>query len=215
MTRTLIGTSLQHYVLALFATANNVAAIPLFLALTRGLTPKQHLKVCNIATLTSFATMVVSLFTGVAVLNFFEIGIPAFRIAGGLLLLRTGFSMMSVVNQVRSESPVENANLSEIISTAIIPIGIPLTTGPGTMSTIILFSSTSTRDLDTHLMILIAIAIVTAVIWLSFLKAPIIARVLRSTGLDVLTKIFGLITLALGVQFILTGLSTTFPNLLG
>jgi len=214
MTRTLIGTSLQHYVLALFATANNVAAIPLFLALTRGLTPKQHLKVCNIATLTSFATMVVSLFTGVAVLNFFEIGIPAFRIAGGLLLLRTGFSMMSV-NQVRSESPVENANLSDIISTAIIPIGIPLTTGPGTMSTIILFSSSSTRDFDTHLMILIAIAIVTAVIWVSFLKAPIIAKVLRSTGLDVLTKIFGLITLALGVQFILTGLSTTFPNLLG
>jgi multiple antibiotic resistance protein len=214
MTRTLIGTSLQHYVLALFATANNVAAIPLFLALTRGLTPKQHLKVCNIATLTSFATMVVSLFTGVAVLNFFEIGIPAFRIAGGLLLLRTGFSMMSV-NQVRSEAPVENANLSDIISTAIIPIGIPLTTGPGTMSTIILFSSTSTRDLNTHLTILIAIAIVTAVIWVSFLKAPIIARVLRSTGLDVLTKIFGLITLALGVQFILTGLSTTFPNLLG
>ncbi|WP_275423377.1 MarC family protein [Geomonas subterranea] len=206
--------SLQHYVLALFATANNVAAIPLFLALTRGLTPKQHLKVCNIATLTSFVTMVVSLFTGVAVLNFFEIGIPAFRIAGGLLLLRTGFSMMSV-NPVSSESPVENTSLSNVISTAIIPIGIPLTTGPGTMSTIILFSSTGTRDINTHLLILIAIAIVTAVIWISFLKAPIIARVLRSTGLDVLTKIFGLITLALGVQFILTGLSTTFPNLLG
>jgi multiple antibiotic resistance protein len=214
MTRNFIGMSLQHYVLALFAVANNVAAIPLFLALTRNLTRKQHLKVCNIATLTSFVTMVVSLFTGVAVLNFFEISIPAFRIAGGLLLLRTGFSMMSV-NQVRSDSPVDNASLSNVISTAIIPIGIPLTTGPGTMSTIILFSSTSARDFNTHMLILAAIVIVTAVIWVSFLKAPIIARVLRSTGLDVLTKIFGLITLALGVQFILTGLSTTFPNLLG
>jgi multiple antibiotic resistance protein len=214
MTRNFIGMSLQHYVLALFAVANNVAAIPLFLALTRNLTRKQHLKVCNIATLTSFVTMVVSLFTGVAVLNFFEISIPAFRIAGGLLLLRTGFSMMSV-NQVRSDSPVDNASLSNVISTAIIPIGIPLTTGPGTMSTIILFSSTSARDFNTHMLILAAIIIVTAVIWVSFLKAPIIARVLRSTGLDVLTKIFGLITLALGVQFILTGLSTTFPNLLG
>ncbi|GFO66658.1 UPF0056 inner membrane protein [Geomonas limicola] len=214
MTRTLIGTSLQHYVLALFAVANNVAAIPLFLALTRNLSPKEHLKVCNIATLTSFATMVVSLFTGVAVLNFFEIGIPAFRIAGGLLLLKTGFSMMSVSNE-KLEPSVVNNSFSDVVSTAIIPIGIPLTTGPGTMSTIILFSSTSTRDINTQLLILLAIAIVTAVIWFSFLKAPIIARVLRSTGLDVLTKIFGLITLALGVQFILTGLSTTFPNLLG
>jgi len=83
------------------------------------------------------------------------------------------------------------------------------------MSTIILFSSTSTHDFNMQLLILTAIMIVTAIIWLSFLKAPIIARVLGSTGLDVLTKIFGLITLALGVQFILTGLSTTFPNLLG
>ena len=214
MTRNFIGMSLQHYILALFAVANNVAAIPLFLALTRNLTPKQHLKVCNIATLTSFVTMVVSLFTGVAVLNFFEIGIPAFRIAGGLLLLRTGFSMMSV-NHERTESQIESVSLSNVISAAIIPIGIPLTTGPGTMSTIILFSSTGTHDFDTHLLILTAIIIVTATIWLSFLKAQIIARVLRSTGLDVLTKIFGLITLALGVQFILTGLSTTFPNLLG
>jgi len=198
MTRTIIGTSLQHYVLALFAVANNVAAIPLFLALTRNLSPKEHLKVCNIATMTSFATMVVSLFTGVAVLNFFEIGLPAFRIAGGLLLLKSGFSMMSVNNEKLEPSEV-NSSLSDVISSAIIPIGIPLTTGPGTMSTIILFASSSPRDLNSHLMILAAIAIVTAVIWFSFLKA----------------KIFGLITLALGVQFILTGLSTTFPNLLG
>jgi len=56
---------------------------------------------------------------------------------------------------------------------------------------------------------------VAATIWLSFWKAPIIARVLGSTGLDVVTKIFGLITLALGVQFILTGISTTFPMLAG
>jgi multiple antibiotic resistance protein len=214
MTRNFIGMSLQHYVLGLFAVANNVAAIPLFLALTRNLTAKQHLKICNIATLTSFATMVVSLFTGVAVLNFFEISIPAFRIAGGLLLLRTGFSMMSVSHE-RPDAPIESVSFSKVISTAIIPIGIPLTTGPGTMSTIILFSSTDTRDFSIQLVILVAIIIVTAVIWLSFLKAPIIARVLGATGLDVLTKIFGLITLALGVQFILTGLATTFPSLLG
>jgi len=214
MTRNFIGMSLQHYLLGLFAVANNVAAIPLFLALTRNLTSKQHLKICNIATLTSFTTMVVSLFTGVAILNFFEISIPAFRIAGGLLLLKTGFSMMSVSHE-RPESPIESVSLSKVISTAIIPIAIPLTTGPGTMSTIILFSSTSTHDFNMQLLILTAIMIVTAIIWLSFLKAPIIARVLGSTGLDVLTKIFGLITLALGVQFILTGLSTTFPNLLG
>ncbi|HTP64202.1 MAG TPA: MarC family protein [Geobacteraceae bacterium] len=209
-----IGMSLQHYLLGLFAVANNIAAIPLYLDLIKGLSAKEHLKLCNIATLTSFITMMVSLLTGLAILDFFEISVPAFRIAGGLLLLKTGFSMMST-GQDKSESKLESNISSKIISTAIIPIAIPLTTGPGTMSTIILFSSTITHNFNMHILLLVAILIMTLIIWLSFRYAPLILRVFGTTGLDVLTKIFGLITLALGVQFILTGISDTFPDLLG
>ena len=212
MSHFFIGMSIQHYFLGLLAVANNIAAIPLYLVLIQALTPKDQFKLCNIATLTSFLTMIISLFTGMAILNFFEISLPAFRIAGGLLLLRTGISMMSS-DKEKPESAIVSPSFSKIISTAVIPIAIPLTTGPGTISTIIVFSSAVSHDMSKHLWLFAAIMLMTAVIWLSFRYAPVIAKVLGSTGLDVLTKIFGLITLALGVQFILTGILDAFPKL--
>jgi len=214
MSNYFIGMSIQHYLLGLLAVANNIAAIPLYLALIKGLTPKEQFKLCNIATLTSFLTMVISMFTGIAILHFFEISLPAFRIAGGLLLLRTGISMMST-DKEKPESGIENTNFSKIISTAVIPIAIPLTTGPGTISTIILFASTISYNMSMHLLLFAAIVIMTSVIWLSFWHAPILVKVFGSTGLNVITKVFGLITLALGVQFILTGILNAFPKLSG
>jgi len=214
MSNYFIGMSIQHYLLGLLAVANNIAAIPLYLALIKGLKPKEQFKLCNIATLTSFLTMVISMLTGIAILNFFEISLPAFRIAGGLLLLRTGISMMST-DREKTESGTENLSFSKIISTAVIPIAIPLTTGPGTISTIILFASTISHNMSMHLLLFAAILIMTSIIWLSFWHAPILVKVFGSTGLNVITKIFGLITLALGVQFILTGILNAFPKLSG
>jgi len=78
--------SFQHYLLGLFAVANNVAAIPLYISIIQGRTDKEQHKICFTATLASFITMITSLFAGLAVLNFFQISIPAFRIAGGLVL---------------------------------------------------------------------------------------------------------------------------------
>ena len=203
--------SFQHYLLGLFAVANNIAAIPLYIMLIQGRTEKEQHKLCRIATLTSFITMIISMFLGLAVLNFFEISVPAFRIAGGLLLLNTGFGMMNTVRKSFEES---NMTFSRIISTAIIPIAIPMTTGAGTMSTIILFAESAHDKPYLHFALMAAIAVMTVIIYLSFRYAPNIVKYLGATGLDVLTKIFGLITLALGIQFILTGISQAFPKFL-
>ncbi len=203
--------SFQHYLLGLFAVANNVAAIPLYVNLLQGRSVREQIKLCNIATLTSLLTMIITMFAGMVVLNFFQISIPAFRIAGGLLLLSTGFSMM---NSVQRTIELTEQTFSKIISTAIIPIAIPMTTGAGTMSTIILFSESAHGQPHLHFMLLSAIGVMTLIIWLSFRYAPKIVNYLGETGLDVLTKIFGLITLALGIQFILTGLSGAFPKII-
>jgi len=203
--------SFQHYLLGLFAVANNVAAIPLYISLIQGRTEKEQHKICRTATLASFITMITSLFAGLAVLNFFEISIPAFRIAGGLLLLSTGFNMM---NSVQKAMEMAEQTFSKIISTAIIPIAIPMTTGAGTMSTIILFSESARHQPYLQFSLMGAIGIMTVIIYITFYYAPKIVSYLGSTGLDVLTKIFGLITLALGIQFILTGISGAFPKIL-
>ncbi len=202
--------SYQHYLLGLFAVANNIAAIPLYIGITQNLNAEDSRKVCNTATLTAFLTMVTAMFVGLGVLDFFEISVPAFRIAGGLLLINAGFGML---NSVQEPVPATPIALSKIISTAIIPIGIPMTTGAGTMTTIILFAEASQGGAYLNFALMAAIVTMTAIIYLAFRNAPRILRWLDATGLDVLTKIFGLITLALGIQFILNGITGAFPKL--
>jgi multiple antibiotic resistance protein len=203
--------SFQHYLLGLFAVANNIPAIPLYLILIEGLTRKEQNKLCFIATTASFLTMVVSMVFGMGVLSFFGISVNAFRIAGGLLLLGTGFKMMNSVE--KSIQQAEETTLARKISSAIVPIAIPLTTGAGTMSTIILFTQDLHHFYFIELKLFLAIVTMTMIIYLTFRYSPRIVEVLGPTGMDVLTKIFGLITIALGVQFILTGIGGAFPGM--
>lgn len=206
------STSYQHYLLGLFAVANNIPAIPLYISVISHLDIDDRHKICRTATLTAFLTMTISMFVGLGILNFFEISVPAFRIAGGLLLVNTGFSMLNAEQRpVQETSPLA---LSKIISTAVIPIGIPLTTGAGTMTTIVLFSETAREQPYMNFALMGAIVTMTAAIYLSFRYAPKIVQMLDVTGLNVFTKIFGLITLALGIQFILNGMNGAFPRLL-
>ncbi|MET3105658.1 multiple antibiotic resistance protein [Oxalobacteraceae bacterium GrIS 2.11] len=203
--------SYQHYLLGLFAVANNIPAIPLYISIIKHLNADDQHKICRIATLTAFLTMAIAMFAGLAILNFFEISVPAFRIAGGLLLINTGFNML---NSEQKAISVEPLSFSNIISTAVIPIGIPLTTGAGTMTTIILFAETAHNHPYLNFPLMAAILTITAIIYLSFRHAPKIVQLLNNTGLDVFTKVFGLITLALGIQFILNGITGAFPKLL-
>jgi multiple antibiotic resistance protein len=155
--------------------------------------------------------MMVSMVTGMGILAFFDISVNAFRIAGGLLLLGTGFKMMNSVE--KSIADAADGTLAKKISSAIVPIAIPLTTGAGTMSTIILFSQDIHHFHYLELKLFLAILAMTLIIYVTFRYAPRIVELVGPTGMDVITKIFGLITLALGVQFILTGISGAFPNM--
>lgn len=205
------STSYQHYLLGLFAVANNISAIPLYISIIHGLTKDEQNQICRTASLTAFLTMIVSMFFGVGILDFFEISVPAFRIAGGLLLIHTGFRML---NSEQKSAASPELSFSKIISTAIIPIGIPMTTGAGTMTTIILFSDTAREKSYLNLALISAILTMTAIIYLSFKNAPKIVKYLDVTGLNVVTKLFGLITLSLGIQFILTGINGAFPKIM-
>ena len=184
--------SFQHYLLGLFAVANNIPAIPLFLELCEGLSPKEKHKLAIIATITSFITMITAMIAGMSILGFFDISISAFRIAGGLLLLNTGLSMMNSTQQVVVQGGEHT--FSKIISTAVIPISIPLTTGAGTMSTVILFTQEIHHFDPLMLKLLGAIVCMTLIIYFSFRYSIDIIKILGHTGMDVLSKIFGLVT---------------------
>jgi multiple antibiotic resistance protein len=202
--------SFQHYLLGLIAVANNIPAIPLYLALCKGFSPREQHRLCLIATATSFITMIVAMFTGMTILNFFDISIDAFRIAGGLLLLNTGLGMMKSAEP--QPTVATGDNFAQALSTAVIPISIPLTTGAGTMSTVILFTQNLHHSDTLALKLLGAIVCMTAIIYVSFRYSTLIIRYLGDTGMDVLSKVFGLITLALGIQFMLSGIKGAFPK---
>ena len=204
--------SFQHYLLGLFAVANNIPAIPFFLELCEGLSPKEQHKLSIIATISSFITMIVAMIAGMSILGFFDISIHAFRIAGGLLLLNTGLNMMNSTQPVVVQAGKNS--FSKMISLAVIPISIPLTTGAGTMSTVILFTQQIHSFSSLTLKLLGAIVCMTIIIYFSFRYSVDIIKVLGHTGMDVLGKIFGLITLALGIQFIVTGIQGAFPKLM-
>jgi len=203
--------SLQHYLLGLLAVANNIPAIPIFLELCSDLNRDEQKKLASVAAGASLLTMLIAMGTGALILKFFEISIQAFRIAGGLLLMITGVNM---VNARTSESEhMKKLTFSETISVAVIPVAIPLTTGAGTISTVILFA----ESLPTWRIVgflVAAIMIVTLINYVLFRWSLQVVKFLGETGMNVLTKVFGLITLALGVQFVLTGVGNSFPGLL-
>jgi multiple antibiotic resistance protein len=202
--------SFQHYLLGLFAVANNIPAIPHYLNLVQGRPRSEQDRLCFVATLTAFLTMLISMWTGLAVLEFFDISLSAFRIAGGLLLLNAGFGMMTPAE--KPSGGVSEQAFSKVISTAVIPIGIPLTTGAGTMSTVILFAESLRDQFPLPWKLIGAIGVMTAITFVAFRRAPLVASVLGDTGMDVVTKVFGLITLA-NVQFILSEVQQSFPHL--
>lgn len=205
----------QHYLLGLFAVANNIPAIAPFLALVGGLTAVQSLRITAVASFSAFLIMVISMLAGAGVLAFFGISISAFQIAGGILLGGTGMSMLSSksTSGVGEKSVASSADQeSALLSQAIVPIAMPLTAGAGTISTVTLFSESAART-GTTLELFLAISVMSVVIFLIFHYAISLIKILGQTGMSVLIKVMGLFTLAIGVQFIVSGVSTIYRGL--
>lgn len=206
--------SFQHYLLGIVAVANNIPAIAPFLALVAGLSADQVRRITVIASFGAFVVMVVSMLAGAVVLEFFGISMSAFQIAGGILLGGTGLSMLHAKSSSFAGKEVEDpvTDFSSKVSQAIVPIAIPLTAGAGTISTITLFSATA-RETGTRLDLFLAICVMSVVIFLVFHYAIPLVKLLGNTGMNVMIKVMGLFTLAIGVQFIVAGVSTIYKGL--
>ena len=204
--------SLQHFLIGIFAVANNFPALGPFLQICQGLSRKDQLRLCKTATLTSFIVMLVALAFGRELLDFFGISIAAFRIAGGLLLGVSGMNMLNLNpdDEAQVHSP---SSYSKVISLAVIPIAIPLTTGAGTFSTIIIYADEVGLNWARLLSLILAILITTALIYVIFKYSMKLLDFLGGIGMNVLIKVLGLFTLAIGTQFIILGLIAAFPAL--
>lgn len=179
---------------------------PLFLALTPGMDRKQRMQVASRATIIGFAILTLFAVAGVVILSVFGITLPAFRVAGGLLLFFIAFEMIFERRTERKEKSAETAITKDHIrNIAAFPLAIPLMAGPGAISATVLLSGSFTGA-SGHLTLVAILAACLILTWLTFAAAERVDRFLGETGRSILTRLLGVILAALAVQFVADGI---------
>ena len=210
----------QHFLIGLLAIGNNISAIGAFLIQTKGLPRTQIQRMIAITSTASLLMLLLFMQFGTTVLGFFGISISSFQIAGGILLGGVGLDMMNarLSNDVDikavDSSLVDRQSLdkAQLYASAVVPIAIPLTVGAGTFSAVILFADLGART-GSQSSLFCAILALVGLNYLVFQFSASIVRFVGELGLSVFTKIMGLFTLAIGVEFIIRGLTNIYKSL--
>ena len=178
---------------------------PLFLALTPGMNRAERMQVAVRASVIGLGVLALFAVAGAAILSVFGITLPAFRVAGGLLLFYIAFEMVFERRQERKEKSADKAITKDHIrNIAAFPLAIPLIAGPGAISATVLLSGSFPGPAG-HLALVAIIAVCIALTWLTFVAAERIDGFLGETGRSILTRLLGVILAALAVQFVADG----------
>jgi multiple antibiotic resistance protein len=202
----------------LLAIVNPLACVAFFIHYTQDFSPDQRRRTILISSFSAFAVIAASALLGVQILEFFGISLASFQVGGGMLLLTAALSMLN------AETPQTKTNSDELndaeeraaqgASIAVVPLTIPLLTGPATMSTVVIYADKAKTfwQMATLIGYGVVVALATA---LCFSLAGPIARALGKTGINVMTRLMGLVLAALAVELMADGLSKLFPVLRG
>ena len=203
---------IQAYItgfVSLFVIIDPIGLIPLFASLTQGQTTHARLKIGLRAVSISFAILTLFGLLGDDVLTFLGISMPAFRIAGGMLLFLTALEMLFAKRSKRREENTSASDFDSHEDPSVFPLATPLIAGPGSMTTMILLvdqTSSFTEVFVIELVMLLVLAIALAF----FAITSTLEQLLGPTGINVVTKIMGMLLAALSVQFVLDGITAKF-----
>jgi len=200
------------FFVALLAIVNPIGTIPIFINMTATQDPVIRNKNGSLAAVSMGAILLIVLFTGEAILRFFGISIDSFRVGGGILILLMAISMLNAKVSNVKQTKEEEIDSAERDSVAVVPLATPLLAGPGAISTVILYAQRFSSILH-YVYLAICIVLLVALTALLFRMAPAIARLLGKTGINIVTRLMGLIMAAMGVEFIAHGLRQLFPIL--
>ena len=202
--------------ITLLAIVNPPAIVPFFIHYTQGFSRAHRRHTVVVASFTAFLVIAASAVFGIRILEFFGISLASFQVGGGMLLLTSSLNMLNAkpaeVKPATNELEEGAEKAAMGASIAVVPLTIPLLTGPATMSTVVIYAERAQTvwQLATLVGFGVVIALVTAV---CFALANPIARVLGQTGINVLTRLMGLILAALAVEVMAEGLGKLFPIL--
>ncbi|MDO9051803.1 MAG: NAAT family transporter [Methylotenera sp.] len=199
--------------IALFAIVNPIGSVPIFISATNGWSVNDRAKTAKTAAFTVFIVLAVSAFFGDTILHFFGVSIPSFQVGGGILLMLIAISMMHGKQSGTRQTPEEAQTLAEREVIAIVPLSIPLLAGPGAISNMIIAAQQNSSFIG-HLSLIIPISIVCIIIWLVLRLSVAISNRLGIIGINIVTRLMGLILAAMAVEFIAHGVVGLFPKLL-
>jgi multiple antibiotic resistance protein len=182
---------------------------PVFIGLTLGMTRAAQREVALRATIIAFAILAAFAFGGGGVMDLLGITIPAFRIAGGLLLFYIAFEMIFELRVQRKQTLASDAvTIDRIRNVAAFPLAIPIMSGPGSITATMLLAGRAGGDWQALAGLMAIIAVVMLLCYVMFLTAERVSRLLGTTGNLLLTRMLGVVLAALAVQFVINGVLT-------
>ncbi len=200
--------------IGLLAIVNPFGAIPLFISMTADENSKQRSHTIDMVAIGVTIILLVALFLGEYMLGFFGITIDSFRVGGGILVLLMAIAMLHAKTSLVKQTDKEANESIEKESVAIVPLAMPLLAGPGAISTVILTAHKG-HGIAHYLMVALCIVLLSAVVWVVLRLSPWIESRVGATGINIFTRIMGLILTAIAIEFIAAGIKGMFPVLAG
>lgn len=200
------GTILYMFV-TLVAMVNPVEAAAAFATLTEDRPAQAQATIARRASIVSFVILVLFGFLGEALLHALGVSMPAFEIAGGLLLLRVGFNMVLAVNTDSETADTEKTTEHPRSDPSVFPLAIPIITGPGALTASVTMVSQAQDQWLAYGVLVGCAVVVFAITWLSMRGAQWLTKVLGRTGVDATGRIVGILVAAIAVQLIINGVT--------
>ena len=203
-----------RFFVALFVILNPFAAVPVFLLLTKQYASKSRGHIANITAISVALVLILAALTGESLLIFMGTSLASFRVGGGIILLVMALTMLRAQSDSVRTTPEEEAEAGDRSSIAIVPLAIPLLAGPGSISTVIIQAHRSNADYH-NMLVVLSIIVVCLLLWIVLRMASYIGDYLGQIGLNIITRLFGLILAAIAVEIMANGLKQLFPILNG
>lgn len=204
-------TEYLRFIVTLTAVVDPFLAVPFFLSFTAAQSDAERRTLARVVALTVFAVLGISVFVGEGLLAVIGASLPAFRVGGGLVLLLMALAMLNAQAGGVRQSRAEARELEAGEVSGVVPLAIPLLAGPGAISTSIIAAETG--GLPHQALLVGCIGVVCVVSWVVLRHAPAVAVRLGTTGLNIATRILGLLLAAMAVQTMADGLKELFPGL--
>lgn len=203
---------LTAFAAALVAVLNPIGTAPIFVAMTEGLDVKERARVARTAAFASTCTLLGAALAGRELLAFFGISVDSFRVAGGLIVLLMALAMLRAEPTRLRATHEERAEGVAKPNPGVFPLAIPLLAGPGAISTMLLWSGAASTWAARGLLAAITLC-AGMVIYVVLLAAVPVSRTLGLTGMNVLTRVMGLVLAAIAVEMMAAGLRALLPAL--